>query len=66
MQNIEQFGEERHEIKLLRTCVSYFLLFQKMYILCLSFKICLTKIVYVDTSFTTDTDVTLIEFLGTE
>ena len=42
MQNIEQFVKEIQEIKLLQTCESYFLLFQKN-MRCLSYKICLTK-----------------------
>ena len=42
MQYIELSVKERQEIKHLRTWVSYFLT-SKKYVLCLSYKICLTK-----------------------
>ena len=51
--NIEQFVKERREIKPLRTCVSTFFEFSKKIDGGLSFTICLTKTVYVDTRFST-------------
>ena len=59
MQNIEQFVKERQEMKPLQTCESYFLTFPKQ-MRCLSYKICLTKNVQVDTRFYQATDVILI------
>ena len=62
MLNIEQFVKERQEIKPLRTCESYFFTVPKKYAIPVSlYKICLTKIVRVDTRFYLDTDEVLYQ-----
>ena len=58
MQYIEQFVEERQEIKPLRTCVSYYVTFQwNLHVYGVSvIRFALQQIFHVDTSFFTDTD----------
>ena len=58
--NIEQFVQERKEIKPLRTCVFYFWPLKKIICGASVIIFALQKTVHVDTRFSTDTDALLL------